>query len=885
MAVGGGAAAGGGAQSGLLKGIAVAALGGVTGLSMMTAAVIGGAGSAAASSCGPEGEGSQPYVSQKPSEKAVSDIPQAYFDLYSSAAAEFGIDKFVLAAVGKVESNHGEDILNEGSGAGGPMQFMPDTWASVGLDANGDGTADVNDPEDAIPSAAKYLRDNGAPDDYYGALYAYNNSDAYVSEVLAIADEYRAAEAPDGTIALLLDSSLAVVQAVNPFAQEVPLAAADMNGANAVDENRNMHYESNTSYGSAWSQAVSDWNAGGAVNIASSPGGDETDLWVGDGDLPGSTMGHTSVSGGDGGKGEIVFDTGIMSGATENAQNAAASHEAGHALSFEHASNSVMATPIVSASSNNIEDPTDYDWSVYDSKWGGGTPQEEEGGGNPQYEPDGGGDQPDQPSDDPSDEPPSGNMSPDTPSGGGGGDEPEGPPPTTGSEDFFQDLFGDDYEGATPTGGGQDNKQQTTKQNRQTNTKTNTVTGSGESDGPDFDDDGPVTQNGILAFGDDEGGDGGGGEDRGGKSGKKGNKNGGAENQYDTPDENQYGGSGENPNGGSGGDDGGGGESSGKAVFPLPKDYQDDFSNDWGAARSQGSHEGTDIFAPDGTPVSSITSGTVVKSGWDQLGGWTVLIKADKDIGPVRAGDQLYYAHMQEQSSLQPGQSVGVGDRVGNVGSTGEGPPGTLLPDGRGQHLHLGWYDETGNRAETASGAMNTFDLLTWLVDNGGEATGGPSAPGPCPDEAGDGGGESPRDGDSPEDGSQPGTGSSDAVVQEAEKYMGVPYVLGGPEVCRPGETMDCTCLTTTVFKEFGYTGGQELPDWPQSLYDYGEPVEGDLQAGDVVIYNDPGDGTGGHTGIAINSTEMIHACLPCGQVVIGPIFEVPNYGGARRLV
>lgn len=40
--------------------------------------------------------------------------------------------------------------------AQGIAQFIPGTWATHGLDANGDGKADVWDPEDAIPSAASY---------------------------------------------------------------------------------------------------------------------------------------------------------------------------------------------------------------------------------------------------------------------------------------------------------------------------------------------------------------------------------------------------------------------------------------------------------------------------------------------------------------------------------------------------------------------------------------------------------------------------------------------------------------------------------------------------------------------------------------------------------
>ena len=40
--------------------------------------------------------------------------------------------------------------------AQGIAQFIPGTWATHGVDGNGDGKADVWDPEDAIPSAASY---------------------------------------------------------------------------------------------------------------------------------------------------------------------------------------------------------------------------------------------------------------------------------------------------------------------------------------------------------------------------------------------------------------------------------------------------------------------------------------------------------------------------------------------------------------------------------------------------------------------------------------------------------------------------------------------------------------------------------------------------------
>jgi cell wall-associated NlpC family hydrolase len=43
-----------------------------------------------------------------------------------------------------------------GANALGIAQFIPGTWATHGIDGNGDGKRDVWDPEDAIPSAATY---------------------------------------------------------------------------------------------------------------------------------------------------------------------------------------------------------------------------------------------------------------------------------------------------------------------------------------------------------------------------------------------------------------------------------------------------------------------------------------------------------------------------------------------------------------------------------------------------------------------------------------------------------------------------------------------------------------------------------------------------------
>lgn len=148
-----------------------------------------------------------------PSQTAVSEIPADYLAAYQEAELAYGVPWEILAGVGKVECDHGrypnpacwqEGAVNE-KGAGGPMQFLAETWAQYGVDANDDGVADRWDPVDAIFGAAKLLAANGAPDDIPGAVYAYNHSDAYVEQVLAWADSYRgqqpAASKPGGTVA------------------------------------------------------------------------------------------------------------------------------------------------------------------------------------------------------------------------------------------------------------------------------------------------------------------------------------------------------------------------------------------------------------------------------------------------------------------------------------------------------------------------------------------------------------------------------------------------------------------------------------------------------------------------------------------------------------
>ena len=114
----------------------------------------------------------------------------ALLPIWQAAGSTYGIPWQVLAAINKVETNFGQNLGPSSAGAVGWMQFMPSTWARWGVDANGDGVADPDNPTDAIFSAARYLAGCGGQFDITRAVYCYNHSNAYVSEVLRLASLY-----------------------------------------------------------------------------------------------------------------------------------------------------------------------------------------------------------------------------------------------------------------------------------------------------------------------------------------------------------------------------------------------------------------------------------------------------------------------------------------------------------------------------------------------------------------------------------------------------------------------------------------------------------------------------------------------------------------------
>lgn len=201
-----------------------------------------------------------------PGTASAAGIPSAALAAYQRAATVINaadpackIDWPLIAAIGRVESNHGRANDNRLTAEGvsmpgiygvplngkgnvaqitdtdggqydgdtsydravGPMQFIPSTWAMVGVDADGDGKRNPQDINDAALASAVYLcsgnddlsTDQGAR----AAVFRYNHSQSYVTTVLGVAEAYRSGDftsIPNSTVPV--DYAIPRIEAPKP---------------------------------------------------------------------------------------------------------------------------------------------------------------------------------------------------------------------------------------------------------------------------------------------------------------------------------------------------------------------------------------------------------------------------------------------------------------------------------------------------------------------------------------------------------------------------------------------------------------------------------------------------------------------------------------------
>jgi hypothetical protein len=119
------------------------------------------------------------------------------------------------------------------------------------------------------------------------------------------------------------------------------------------------------------------------------------------------------------------------------------------------------------------------------------------------------------------------------------------------------------------------------------------------------------------------------------------------------------------------------------------------------------------------------------------------------------------------------------------------------------------------------------------------------------------------------------GTGTADSsitgrdkVVQEARKYLGIPYVWGGTD---PEKGLDCSGLVQLVYKNLGI----ELPRVSRDQAEEGTAVPSldDALPGDLLAFGSPVH----HIAIYIGGGKMIEAPRPGLDVRVSDVYETPS--------
>lgn len=251
-------------------------------------------------------------------------------------------------------------------------------------------------------------------------------------------------------------------------------------------------------------------------------------------------------------------------------------------------------------------------------------------------------------------------------------------------------------------------------------------------------------------------------------------------------------------------------------------------------------HRGVDIAVPTGTTVLAAMDGTVTTATYDSYYGNYIVIEDSK-------GYCTKYAHM-DTLSVSAGQSVKHGDTIGTTGNTGSST---------GSHLHI----ECLYNGEY-------YNPLFYFEAGEGTLYGETGAPGS--------GGGNAIPPDSYDD------ATVQALMEEAAKYLGYPYVWGGSS---PSTSFDCSGFVCWVFTN---SGVHNLPrTTAQGIYDQCTPVSAaDAKAGDIIFFTGTYNSAGAvsHVGIYCGNGTMIHCGDPISYANINSSYWQSHFYAFGRL-
>ena len=251
-------------------------------------------------------------------------------------------------------------------------------------------------------------------------------------------------------------------------------------------------------------------------------------------------------------------------------------------------------------------------------------------------------------------------------------------------------------------------------------------------------------------------------------------------------------------------------------------------------------HRGVDIAVPTGTTVLAAMDGTITTATYDASYGNYVVIEDSN-------GYCTKYAHM-DTLNVSAGQTVTHGTTIGTTGNTGSST---------GSHLHI----------ECLYNGEYYNPLFYFDVGEGtlyGETPGGGGSPGNV----------------TPPDSYDDAT--VQALMEEAARYLGYPYVWGGSS---PSTSFDCSGFVCWVFTN---SGVHNLPrTTAQGIYDQCTPVSAaDAKAGDIIFftgtYNSPGPVS--HVGIYCGNGVMIHCGDPIKYASINTPYWQSHFYSFGRL-